>query len=146
MHAPSSEHVSRKSESTAEATSPRIRRDRKNKSALEEFLVHGVKYSFPPDRGELTRGMPTAYAAEPLKSRVSAGNEPPPVWPFPKGKARGYSFAPLYKTVPQAALHDRYLYEKLTLIDAVRDGRSRERNIAEQELRIRLQSPKHAQL
>jgi len=117
-----------------------------NKSALEEFLVHGVKYAFPPDRGELTRGMPTAYAAEPLKSRISARNEPPPVWPFPKGKARGYSFAPLYKTVPHAALHDPYLYEMLALIDAIRDGRSRERNIAEEELRIRLQSPRHAQL
>src|SRR5262245_37211571 len=116
-----------------------------NKSALEEFLVHGVKYAFPPDRGELTRGMPTAYAAEPLKGRISAGNEPPPVWPFPKGKARGYSFAPLYTTVPQAALHDRYLYEMLALVDAIRDGRSRERNIAEEELRIRLQSPQHAQ-
>src|SRR5215470_8294028 len=59
-----------------------------NKAVLEEFLVDGVKYAFPPDRGELIRGMPTAYAAEPLKSRISAGNEPSPVWPYPRGKAR----------------------------------------------------------
>jgi hypothetical protein len=114
------------------------------KSALEEFLIHGVKYAFPPQRGELTRGVPTGFAAEPLKSRVSAGDEPPPVWPFPEGKTRGYSFAPLYKTVPQAALRDSFLYEMLALIDAIRDGRTRERHIAEEELKVRLRSPRYA--
>ena len=117
-----------------------------NKSALEEFLVHGLKYAFPPERGELTRGVPTGYAAEPLKSRISAGADPPPVWPFPEGKVRGYTFTPLYKTVPKAALRDSYLYEMLALIDALRDGRSRDRQIAEEELKLRLHSPKHAEL
>jgi len=117
-----------------------------NKSALEEFLIHGVKYAFPPERGELTRGVPTGYAAEPLKSHISAGTDDPPVWPFAEGKTRGYSFAPLYKTVPQAALRDPYLYEMLALIDALRDGRTRERHIAEEEIKTRLQSPKHAEL
>ncbi len=117
-----------------------------NKPALEEFLIHGLKYAFPPERGELTRGVPTGYAAEPLKSRISAGTDPPPVWPYPEGKTRGYSFAPLYKTVPKAALRDLFLYEMLTLIDAIRDGRSRERSLAEKELKARLYSPRHAEL
>jgi hypothetical protein len=117
-----------------------------NKSALEEFLIHGLKYAFPPERGELTRGVPTGYAAEPLKGRIAAGSEPPPVWPSPHGKTRGYSFAPLYKTVPQAALQDPYLYEVLALVDAMRDGRSRERQIAEEELKARLHSPRYAEL
>lgn len=116
-----------------------------NKTALEEFLIHGLKYAFPPERGELTRGVPTGYAAEPLKSQISSGDDPPPVWPFPEGKTRGYSFAPLYKTVPQAALHDSYLYEMLALIDAIRDGRTRERHLAEEEIRARLRSPRHAE-
>src|SRR3984893_9837984 len=120
--------------------------DAPNKTALEEFLIHGLKYAFPPERGELTRGVPTGYAAEPLKSRISAGNDPPPVWPSPQGKTRGYSFAPLYKTVPQAALRDPYLYEVLALVDAIRDGRSRERQIAEEELKARLHSPRYAEL
>ena len=113
---------------------------------LEEFLIHGLKYAFPPERGELTRGVPTGYAAEPLKGRIAAGSEPPPVWPSPHGKTRGYSFAPLYKTVPQAALQDPYLYEVLALVDAIRDGRSRERQIAEEELKARLHSPRYAEL
>ena len=36
------------------------------REALKEFLLHGVKYAFPPERGELTRGLPTGYAAPPL--------------------------------------------------------------------------------
>jgi hypothetical protein len=117
-----------------------------NKSAMEEFFVHGLKYAFPPERAKLTRGVLTGYAAEPLKSRISAGDDPPPVWPFPEGKTRGYSFAPLCKTVPRAALRDSYLYEMLALIDALRDGRSRDRHIAEEELKLRLTSPKYAEL
>jgi hypothetical protein len=122
------------------------RRETPNVSALEEFLIHGLKYAFPPQRGELTRGVPTGFAAEPLKSRISAGNDSPPVWPFPEGMTRGYSFAPLYKTVPQAALCDSFLYEMLALIDAIRDGRTRERHIAEEELKVRLRSPHYAEL
>lgn len=115
-------------------------------SALEEFLIHGLKYAFPPERGELTRGVPTAFAAEPLRNRISAGNDPPPVWPCAEGSARGYSFAPLYKTVPQAALRDPFLYEMLALIDSIRDGRVREREMAVKEIKARLQETRHAQL
>ena len=117
-----------------------------NKSALYEFLVHGLKYAFPPERGELTRGIPTAHAAEPLKSRVAPGNDPPPVWASPDGQTRGYSFAPLYKALPQAAMKDTYLYEMLALVDAIRDGKSRERQIAEEELKLRIEPPRHPKI
>ncbi len=105
-----------------------------NLSALTEFLIHGVKYSFPAERGGLTRGMPTSYAAEPLSRLIKAGGEPVPVWADPNGTARGISLVPLYKTVPEAARRDPLLYERLALIDAIRDGRTRERNLAEKEL------------
>ena len=72
------------------------------------------------------------------------GNDPPPVWPSPQGTARGYSLKPLYKTVPQAAQADRKLYELLALVDAIRDGRVRDREMAEHELRDRLNSPVYA--
>src|ERR1700686_1869677 len=54
---------------------PRLK-NRPNFSALEEFLVHGLKYVFPPERGELTRGVPTSYAAKPLRGLIAPGNEP----------------------------------------------------------------------
>lgn len=108
--------------------------NRPNISAIEEFLIHGVKYAFPAERGALTRGLPTSYAAEPLNRLIAPGDEPIPVWPYPEGKKRGIAFTPLYKSVPVAAMHDALLYKQLALVDALRDGRTRERKLAEQEL------------
>lgn len=109
-----------------------------NLEAIKEFFVHGVKYAFPAERGELTRGVPTSYAAPPLNKMISIGEEPPPIWPYANGKTRGMSFEPLYAKVPIAALKDPNLYELLALIDALRDGRMRERNLAQRELLKRL--------
>ena len=106
--------------------------------AAEEFLVHGVKYAFPAKRGEVTRGLPTSYAAPPLKNHVLGSPEWPPVWPFPEGHERGPSLEPLYKTVPLAASRDSELYEWLVLIDGLREGRSRERRFAAEEVARRL--------
>ena len=111
-----------------------------NISALEEFLIHGVKYSFPAEHGSITRGIPTSYAAPPLKNEIFSGDELPPVWPWPDGDVRGIAFKPLYKTAPLAAAKDFRLYELLALVDAIRDGRARERKIAEHELVKRLRS------
>jgi len=47
---------------------------------------------------------------------------------------------PLYKNVPYAALRDPALYELLALVDAIRDGRARERNLAERDLVRRLKA------
>lgn len=113
--------------------------NRPNLAALEEFLVHGLKYVFPPDRGEFTRGVPTSYAFEPLRGLVGQGADPIPVWPHPQGKERGMSFEPLYKTAAGAALRDPLFHEYLALADAFRDGRARERKLAEQELHRRFQ-------
>lgn len=108
--------------------------DRPNVSALEEFLIHGIKYVFPAERGGPTRGVPTSYAAEPLNQLIAPGDEPIPVWPHPEGKKRGIAFTPIYKTAPVAALRDPVLYKYLALVDAIRDGRARERKLAEREL------------
>ena len=113
--------------------------DRVNTRALEEFLVHGIKYAFPPEKGGMIRGIPTASAAEPLNRKMTQ-EEPVPVWPFEKGDRRGYSFQPLYKRVPQAALKDRELYQLLALVDALRDGSARERALARRELSARLKN------
>jgi hypothetical protein len=113
-------------------------KDRPNISALEEFLIHGLKYAFPAERSNVTRGVPTSYAAAPLKSEIASSDELPPVWPWPEGDTRGIGLEPLYKKVPQAALRDRGLYQLLALVDAIRDGRARERKIAERELVNRL--------
>ena len=109
--------------------------------ALEEFLLHGVRYAYAPERGELTRGMPTGYAAPPLDKVIAQPDEPPPVWPYAEGAVRGYKLEPLYPSVPIAAARDPKLYELLALVDAIRDGRTRERSLASKELQSRLTAP-----
>lgn len=120
-----------------------IRKDAEGKprvllAPLKLFLVHGVRYCFPAVRGEMTRGVPTSYAAPPLINKIVAGNEPPPVWPYKYGNVRGITFQPLYPTAPAAAANNPQLYELLVLTDALRGGSPRERAIAQQELEIRL--------
>ena len=106
--------------------------------AVEEFLIHGVKYAFPVQRGEATRGMPTAYAAPPLSDQIAENGELPPVWPDAEGEVRGVTLEPLHKAAPKAARKDPVLHELLALLDALRDGRARERQLAEKELSARL--------
>lgn len=112
------------------------------RKALEEFLIHGVRYAFPPERGEILRGIPTGYAAPPLSSHFIDTDELPPVWPDPEGSVRGYSFSPLYRSVPKAAKIDKKLYMLLALVDAIRDGRAREKELAIQELHSLLENYK----
>ena len=107
-------------------------------NAVEEFLIHGVKYAFPAHRGEATRGMPTAHAAPPLSDQIAENGDLPPVWPDAEGEVRGVTLEPLYKAVPKAARKDPVLHELLALLDALRDGRARERQLAEKELSARL--------
>ncbi|MGO9166273.1 MAG: hypothetical protein ACLP56_05320, partial [Candidatus Sulfotelmatobacter sp.] len=105
---------------------------------LKEFLIHGAKYAFPVQRGGPTRGIPTAEATRPLDRHFPQGFPLPPVWPYAEGPLRGIAFSPLYKNVPQAALRDSKLYELLALVDAIREGRAREREIAIRELTARI--------
>jgi hypothetical protein len=109
-----------------------------NNGNLKEFLIHGVKYSFPVERGGPTRGTPTAEAAPPLNQILAHDFPLPPVWPDPNGLFRGIAFSPLHKIVPQAAVRDPKLYELLALLDAIREGRAREREIAIRELGARI--------
>jgi hypothetical protein len=108
------------------------------RQALLEFLVHGLRYVFPPKMGPLGRGMPTGRAALPISRLMARDEEPPPVWPDPEGKVRGLTLQPLYPSVPKAARQDRSLYEFLALVDSLREGRARERKLAEAELTRRL--------
>ena len=106
---------------------------RPNIRNLEEFLFHGIQYVFVPERGEINRGMPTAYASAPLNAQLVASEQFVPVWPDPEGQVRGESFSPLYKSAPAAAKKDENLYQLLALVDAIRGGRARERELAKKE-------------
>jgi predicted transcriptional regulator len=106
------------------------------KRALLEFLIHGMKYVYPRQPGNVVRGMPTAHSAPPLSNQIKASEQY--VWPWAKGRERGQKIDPLHPSVPEACSRDGELYELLSLVDALCVGRRREQNIAEQELTKRI--------
>jgi hypothetical protein len=115
-----------------------------NRTNLLEFLLHGIRYAFPPTHGGITRGMPTGYAAPILSNYFAATTTLPPVWPTPTGHVRGRAFEPLYPSVPVAASNDAALYAALALVDAVRGGGARDREIADRLLTEMLSRPRGA--
>jgi hypothetical protein len=120
----------------ARLVDPETRRPRRK--ALQEFLRSGVPYAFPAQLGELTRGVPTAWAAPAMAGKVSVDEAVIPVWPDSDGTRQGVAVEPLYRSVPFAAKNDPELYDLLALVDTLRLGRARERKFAEQELERRL--------
>lgn len=108
-------------------------------TAISEFVLHGLKYVFPGELGEPSRGIPTAHAAPVFEAEISH-NEVLPVWPHPEGHSRGYALAPLHKCVPGAALRDTKLYSLLAIVDALRLGRAREAAIAKKRWLLEIES------
>lgn len=102
--------------------------------ALIEFAVHGVRYVWPVQPGPVKRGVPTSFGVAPLASRVVAAEGDAPVWAHPAGSHKGPTLLPLTRAVPQAALADPALHRLLALLDALRAGRARERQMAERLL------------
>lgn len=96
---------------------------------LAEFVIHGARFVFVPDRLPLSVGVPTSHSA-PAFAGVFAPGSTDFVWPHPNGQVRGQGIEPLHPNVPFAAVQDAKLYEMLALFDALRIGRARERGMA----------------
>lgn len=103
---------------------------------LMEFLQYGLRYVFPQRPGPIVRGIPTAHSASPLKEQIQSSEFY--VWPYGKGTLRGHGIVPLYPSVPEASLKDEKLHELLSLADALRVGRAREKELAIIELKKRI--------
>lgn len=108
------------------------------RSALAEFLIHGLRYVFPARPGPLARGVPTAHSAPPLSADIRAAAHDHYVWPDASGALRGQTIAPLYPSAPAAAKKDPALHQWLALVDALRVGRARDKALAERHIRRRL--------
>lgn len=109
-----------------------------SRPAVREFVVHGAKYCFPGQLGAMVRGLPTAVGGPVLAPLFDGAESLPPVWPDADGGSWGPSLTPLHPCVPAAAKRDRALYEVLSLLDALRVGAAREREIALERLSERL--------
>lgn len=104
------------------------------KPALRDFVLNGVKYVYPATLGPPTRGMPTAESGPTLREQIISSDDGATVWPLSTGASRGPALCPLYPGAPKAALLDPQLYEILSLIDALRIGPARTRELAVSEV------------
>jgi DNA-binding Lrp family transcriptional regulator len=103
-----------------------------NRHALRNFLEYGVRHAFPPSLGPEARGVATAYSGPELSAQFDIAK--PIVWPDRGRSVHGTALTPLF---PQAtSLPERApdLYNALTLVDALRVGRARERTAAMEAL------------
>ena len=106
-----------------------------NKKALLDFLANGIRYVFPAKEGVITRGIATSIAAPVLRGKLMTSGDLQPVWPNPKGRTKGMLIEPLHPNIFVAIKDDAQLYAMLALIDAIRIGHPRERNLAVDMLR-----------
>lgn len=111
---------------------------RVNRRGALEFLSFGVPYCFPAQVGGPARGVPTAFAVEPIASEV-VGDEVV-VWPSANGSARGLALVPLCPAFAEIWDRNPELYRLVSLVDAIRVGRARERASARKHLEKALRS------
>ena len=104
-----------------------------NRHNLFEFLEHGVKYVFPSEPGALVKGIPTAHSHPFIKKLFNS--ELNYVWREPAGDIMGLVIDSFYPKQVEAIKSDPIFYKLMALIDVIRVGRVRERNVAIQELR-----------
>lgn len=106
-----------------------------NRANLEELLAHASRFIAPAELGQLTRGVPAAWAAEPISRTIrQRGDEPPPVWPDVAGNVRGQALKPLHPSAPRASEDNPELAGLLAIIDSLRAGDVRTRKVAAGEL------------
>jgi hypothetical protein len=96
-----------------------------------EKILLAIEYLFPVSVGGIVIGMPTSYGAPPISNEINPGSDPIPIWPCAKAGVKGLCVEPLYSGTPKALIEypDEDLYTLLALIDALRMGRSREKEL-----------------
>lgn len=99
---------------------------------FRELLVHAVRHVYPPELGAPARGVLTAHAHPSIAAEIQAGSAL--VWPLDAGEDFGPSIEPLHACVPGAALRHPRFYELMAIVDVLRVGRVRERQVATRRL------------
>ena len=102
-----------------------------NLASFEELTIHAARFIAPAPLGELTRGVPAAWAAEPIATTIrQPKSELPPVWPDPLGAVRGQALQPLHSAAVRASPNTPRLASLLSIIDSLRAGDTRVRKVA----------------
>lgn len=108
------------------------------KRNLVEFLIHGVKYVFPPvwEDGP-QHGIPTAVSGPDMKKELRTPQIV--VWPTGRRKdPKGDALRPLHECVYTVIENDPLTYQVLSILESIRIGRAREREVAADLIRKKI--------
>jgi hypothetical protein len=112
-----------------------------NLPGFEDLAAHAARFVAPAPLGALSAGVPAAWGAEPISRLVrQAADEPLPVWPSARGRVRGQAIAPLHPSAVEAAARNPRVSALLSILDSLRAGDVRVREVAAAELRRELRS------
>jgi hypothetical protein len=106
-----------------------------HRANFEEFVVHGLRFVAPAKLGPLVAGIPAGWAALPMSALIREGGDLPPVWPAAHGHTRGQELPPLHESAVQAVENFPPLGELLAIIDSIRAGDLRVREVAGEQAR-----------
>jgi hypothetical protein len=107
---------------------------------LHLFLVQGAPFAFPPVLGPQTIGITTGPSADVFRTVFDSAETF--VWPDASGSRRGQSLVPLFPGAPSLSTQNEPLYQMLAIVDALRIGTTRVRELASELLAERLTSSK----
>lgn len=96
-------------------------------TALIEFAVCGVPYTFPSMRVGAARGMPTGLSHAHLQ-HLRSDSEPQFVWASARHGAEGEAIVPLFHGVVQVAERDPRMHQLLSIVEALRVAQRKDRD------------------
>lgn len=99
-----------------------------------DFVRYGVPYAYAPRTVPRARGVMTGLGALPLSGYRLDLDPAPLVWPSTLGATMGVGVEPLIPAAPDLPNRDARLYELFALVDALRVGDAREREVAREEI------------
>ncbi len=107
-----------------------------NKKRLLEFLIHGLRYVFPPEKKGVIQGTPL-FAEEMLIAKGQEQRGEAYVW-VGAGSTTGEGLEPLHKSIPNIAIKDKALHEVLAYVEILRFHDSAHRTWVSEKLRALL--------
>jgi hypothetical protein len=111
-----------------------------HRANFEEFILYGLRFLAPARLGPVVAGIPAAWAAPPMSRLIHETGDLPPVWPTAHGHVRGHELLPLHPSAVEAVEAFPDLGELLAVIDSIRAGDVRVRQVASEQARKLLHS------
>jgi DNA-binding Lrp family transcriptional regulator len=106
-----------------------------NKLAVQEFIVHAVKFFYPPEKHGIGRGIKVGPSYSYFSKKVHS-DEFDYVWPDPDGESKGVIVSPLISRLSKTIKANEKLFLLLNIIEVFRGlGGVRHQQVAQKALK-----------